>query len=300
MKKLLLDNALEAWAMAISYCKQIMAGKVTLTNRKFFVSSLQNAIELFVKQYMLDACDYRVAEVRNYCPNGEPMREYLLATDLNTFFNDIYSDTIAMEKFYSIEFNKIIEIQKKLFEEFYGQNPQKNIVPALRLLKKLRNDETHFYIDADGFLKDEDFEVLYNLMVDFYEILEFYNLLPFWGEPFDEYERFTFTKVPLRDFSYKKQIMASDYVKNLKQNIEGELFPAGVGEEAYLITRDIVEYCNAYSEDDFDDLWSHIQALLKYQLLEITDTADEIFIDGQKAYGTPNREYNVKIPINTS
>ena len=53
MKKILLENALESWASAIYYCDEIIAGKATLANKKHFVNSLQNAIELFVKQLQL-------------------------------------------------------------------------------------------------------------------------------------------------------------------------------------------------------------------------------------------------------
>lgn len=50
MKHILRDNALEAWAMAIKYCEAILEGKATLEYRKHFVSSLHNAVELFIKQ----------------------------------------------------------------------------------------------------------------------------------------------------------------------------------------------------------------------------------------------------------
>lgn len=49
MKHILIDNALEAWAMAIQYCNYILDGKATLQYRKQFVSSLHNAVELFMK-----------------------------------------------------------------------------------------------------------------------------------------------------------------------------------------------------------------------------------------------------------
>lgn len=52
-KKILLDNALVAWANAIRYCDQILAGKITLEVRKNFVSSLHNAVELFFKQIIV-------------------------------------------------------------------------------------------------------------------------------------------------------------------------------------------------------------------------------------------------------
>lgn len=53
MKHILQDNALESWAMAIKYSNFILNGKATLQYRKQFVSSLHNAVELFVKQLML-------------------------------------------------------------------------------------------------------------------------------------------------------------------------------------------------------------------------------------------------------
>ena len=281
--------------MAISYSNQIMAGKVTLINRKYFVSSLQNAIELFAKQHMLDVNDYRVANIRNIDSNGEPMRTYLLASDLNIYFDKNYNRTGSTNQFFTIEFSKIIDIQKNIFSEFYLQNPKKNMKPALNILRALRNDETHFYIDADNYLKEDEFKDLYNLMVDFYEVLKFYDLLPFLGEPIEEFERFTFNRTPLNYFSFVAQIKSSDFVKKLQENIEGKLFPAGVGEEPYLMAKDIIEYCDAYSKDDFDDLWSYLQVLMKYRILEITETADENYIDGQKVYGTVYREYTIKI-----
>lgn len=295
MKKILMDNALESWSMAINYCDQIMVGKATLTNRKFFVSSLQNAVELFVKQHMLNICDYRVAEVRNYNSNGEPLKSYLSEKDLNAYFNSISKTPEVMKLFFTIEFSTIRNIQKDIFEEFYNQNPNKNINEALGTLKTLRNNETHFFIDTYDFLSDSEFKTLYNLMIDFYKILKFYDLLPFWGEPSDEHQRFVFDRKYLENFSFQRQIKLSKFVMKLKSNIEGEPFPTGCGDDAYDIAKDIVEYCDAYNEADFDDIWSYIQMLLKYQLLDIVETADEECIDGQKVYANQCRMYKIKI-----
>lgn len=290
-----MNNALESWAMAIHYCDEIMAGKATLMHRKYFVASLHNAVELFVKQRMLNICDYRVAEVRNNGANGEPLKSYLSAQDLNDYFDNVCKTPNVMDKFYTIEFSKIRDIQKEIFSEFDSQNPNNKFKMALNTLQKLRNSETHFFIDADDFLNDTQFQDLYNLMVDFYAILKFYSLLPFWGEPFGEYQRFAFDRLYLQNFSFRKQIKSSEFVVKLKTNIEGKIYPAGGGDEAYTIAKDIVEYCDAYSEADFDAIWSYIQMLLKYQLLDIEDAADEEYVDGQKMYGSPYREYRVKI-----
>ena len=100
MKKILLENALESWALAIYYCDEIIAGKATLANKKHFVDSLQNAIELFVKQQMLNVTDYRVAEVRHCDSNGQPLKDCLSSTNLNQYFCN--SSTTDMDKFISI------------------------------------------------------------------------------------------------------------------------------------------------------------------------------------------------------
>ena len=132
-------------------------------------------------------------------------------------------------------------------------------------------------------------------MVDFYAILVFYKLLPFCGKPLEKDERFSFDRPPLKSFSSIVQIKSSDFVKRLKENIEGILFPAGIGEDAYSMAKDTIEYCYAYSKDDFNDLWSYFQVLMKYHILEIKETADEDYVDGEKVYGTPYREYIIKI-----
>lgn len=59
-KVTLQNNAFEAWAMSIRYCDHILEGKATLEYCKHFVSALHNAVELFVKQLMLNNTDYRV------------------------------------------------------------------------------------------------------------------------------------------------------------------------------------------------------------------------------------------------
>lgn len=87
MKHILRENALEAWSMAIKYCNDISIGKATLEYRKHFVSSLHNAVELFIKQRMLDVNDYRVVEIKNgILSNGQPAKDFYNAIDLNTYF----------------------------------------------------------------------------------------------------------------------------------------------------------------------------------------------------------------------
>ena len=62
--QILLDNFIEAWINAIKYHDKIMKGYITLGIQKQFVSSLHNAVELCLKQKMLDKNDTFVAEIK--------------------------------------------------------------------------------------------------------------------------------------------------------------------------------------------------------------------------------------------
>lgn len=131
--QILQNNALEAWAMAVRYCDYILEGKVTLEYRKHFVSVLHNAVELFVKQLMLNNTDYRVTQLKKGCnPDGQPARDFYNSKDLNAYFNSL--DEQTMKKFFSIEFNKIVDITNQLFSEYYDQNGDTSVKSALSLL----------------------------------------------------------------------------------------------------------------------------------------------------------------------
>ena len=119
--QVLQNNALAAWAMAVRYCDYILEGKVTLEYRKHFVSVLHNAVELFVKQLMLNNTDYRVTQLKKGCnPDGQPARDFYNSKDLNAYFSSL--DEQTMKKVFSIEFNKIVDITNELFSEYYDQN----------------------------------------------------------------------------------------------------------------------------------------------------------------------------------
>lgn len=290
-------NALESWAMAIKYCNEIMAGKATLVNRKYFVSSLQNAIELFIKQYMLNICDYRVAEIKDVEADGEPLKSYVQSTDLNDFFIKLHkNDKKNMKKFRTAEFNKLIDWQKNMFKEYYSQNANAgNVIgDGLKTLQTLRNNETHFYIDSVDFLTDDEFKQLYNMMIVFFEILVHYHLLLIWGDTFGEVSNISFKRAPLKSFSYKAQLRNAEFVKTLKTAIEKEVFPTGSGEDAYAIAEDIVSICEIYSQNDFNEIWEYVEMLLKYDILEIQDYSNSDNIDGVEVC-EPYREYRLKI-----
>ena len=104
MRPVLMDNAFEAWAAAIRFCNDIKDGKATLQYQKNFVSSLHNAVELTMKQMMLNNNDHRVAFIKE--PKNEIDErlslDYSNATNLNHFFGTLSSDEIS--RFHTIQF----------------------------------------------------------------------------------------------------------------------------------------------------------------------------------------------------
>ena len=159
MKRVLLDNAYEAWAMAIKYCHLLAEGIATLPVQKQFVSSLHNAVELFLKQMMIDAGDHDVASVRRIktLDDAQLALRYMTENDLNKFFSSLSSQ--ELDKFSSIEFGSLIDKHKSIIKD--GLNGQ-TLKIELKLLQELRNNETHFLITESNFLSENDFQTLHN------------------------------------------------------------------------------------------------------------------------------------------
>lgn len=266
-KKILLDNALVSWVNAIRYCDQILAGKITLEVKKNFISSLHNAVELFLKQIMLDNCDYRVAEPRKVEADGEPAKAFYAATDLNAYFEHLDSDT--RNKFMSTEFSSLIENHKKLLASFLQSNTP--FTNELRLLNRLRNNETHFYIGWDEYLTESEFCMLHNFMVSFYQVLHDYSLLPFWGEPDAEHSRLSFERTPKKTFSYKNAIRNSSTAKAIQAAADGMVFedygPFTVYEMTSAIASEIPDI-------PFDEIWAYVEVLDQLGMIELVQTGE--------------------------
>lgn len=277
MKHILRDNALEAWSMAVKYCNDILDGRATLGYRKHFISSLHNAVELFVKQRMLDINDYRVVEIKSgLAADGQPAKDYYNSSNLNDYFAGLSSE--QMKPFFSAEFNKLSEYSKKLFEEYYNESGNKNVVcDAMKKLANLRNNEMHFHIDKDEFLSEEDFRELHNFMIVFYKILQRYSLLPFWGDPGrGEYSKLAFCHAKLERFTYKKAVKKSKFVENLKENLRDQIFPMLGTDSAYEIAESIAYVLNdKYDSENFDDLWTYVEMMLEYDILKWDVIEDE-------------------------
>lgn len=245
MKQILIDNALESWNSAILYANDIMKGMATLKYRKNFVASLHNATELFIKQLMLDIGDHSVCKKisARKDPDSALWTKYKAATDLNLFFSSLSS--VDLEICHSEDYNFIIRKTKTLFNTYYAEHPQDQAVvsDALRVLRDLRNNETHFFIDKWTFLTETEFTQLYNFMIVFYRILQEYSLLPFWGEPLEEYKDFEFTKPTLTSFSYKDALLSSNVLRNIA-DISDDVQLSSGDDSAFSVAKEIIECCS--------------------------------------------------------
>ena len=284
MRKILLENALESWSIAIKYCKNIKNGLATLHYQKTFISSLHNAVELFMKQIMIDYNDHNVAKMFNVKDENEAQiqLEYYQSDNLNEFFEKLSED--SRSKFRSIEYNKIIymgTLLDKLRPEIIEKN---SIKDELKQLQKLRNNETHFYITSKGYLSETDFMLLHNLMIVIDKALHEYNLLPYFGRvtKFRKYAHLSFEEQRLTNFSYKMAIRESPISENIKKVLSGVTF--NFYEDAFGLAECYFEKiknsgCNtSYS---FDDIYAAIKMLKKYNFIKFNEEIiqDEIILD---------------------
>ena len=292
------DNANEAWSKAIVDCDDICSGKITLGYRKSFVAHLHNAVELFVKQYMLNINDHRVSTVKNgNAADGSPAKEFYNSEDLNSYFLGLDTDT--RKKFYSIEFNQLVEISKKLFNTYFETNPQDKQLycDGLKRIKDLRNDETHFYIEKESFLSEDDFKVLYNFMIAFYRILMYHKLLPYFGEASGEFKGLGFDRRLMQDFSYKKCIEKSQFLRELREEVNGIEFP-WMGDSPYDIAQSICVIHKRYRDSlEFQKLLVYVEGMQRYNLLTVNEIPIEEADNNENIVGWNTFcEYIVVIP----
>ncbi len=202
-------------------------------------------------------------------------RKYYNADNLNKFVEELEKNDL--DKIYSVEFNRLNKMLGDLFSEYFDEkNNEGEIKNALNLLNKLRNNEIHFFIDTDFFLLDEEYRRLHNFMILFYDILHRYNLLPFWGEPTGrEFSRLKVRKEILSDFTYRGALAKSKFVKSLKRKIEGEMFPGNYGSSAYDISESIAVVLSDEYDNNFDELYTYVQMLMKYKILSYDSVSEE-------------------------
>ena len=267
-KQILLNNAYESWIQAIKNARNIKNGLVTLQYKKLFIATLHNAVELFLKQIMLNNTDYRVAKVKpsKLDKNGEPLKSYYQSTDLNDYFKNLSPDN--RKNYFSIEFAELIEIHKEILSIWLAAGA--TYKPELKLLQKLRNDETHFYIEPEEFLTDAEFICLHNFMLDFNKILESADLLYIGNMPVAEENLLCFSDAPINNsnFSFELAVKSSPKVKTISDIINNQRF------DYFIPPYELAEcFEKEFSKEgiSFDEAFSYIKSMLEYDFIDFIE-----------------------------
>lgn len=292
--QILLDNFIEAWINAIKYHDKIMKGYITLGNQKQFVSSLHNAVELCLKQKMLDINDTSVAEIidKEDAKLSDKYFESAETGSLNDFFKQLGSDEIS--KFRSIGFNQLKTKYKKLIN--INETEKELFIKSLDLLQELRNNETHFYID-NSFLSDENFCKLHNFMIIFYKLAVkvilienrllynsdyieeglFYKYKDYFydNEHKDNYDnKFTFERSELQIFTKEEFVSNHELIEKIKKaynkyydkadRVDKVFKPKSLHKYAYLFAA-CIEDCY------YEDIYALLVSLKATKLIELEE-----------------------------
>lgn len=256
-----------AWIDMMSNHNLILGGVTDLIARKEFVSSLQNVIELIFKQYLIDRNDHSILTWTSDATKKKTLWQrfigkeidtrsdeqiaFELETDLNSYFTSVPSrgnnKTIGFEKL----IKKICKIIRERNPDFVKTN--------LKLLQKLRNNETHFYID-DTYLSFDEFKSLRDLIKDVYEYLESDMFLGFFGNPFKKNRNYLkyFDYNILTVNSYSDLVINSDTNNDILVELGdfSSVAPHGI----------TIDYCEP------DDIFAITYNL--FQLNQLNDTID--------------------------
>lgn len=284
MKPILMDNAFEAWASAIRYCNDIKDGKATLQYQKNFVSSLHNAVELIMKQMMLNNNDHGVAFIKE--PKDEIEKklalDYSKATNLNRFFGTLSNEEIS--RFNTIPFYKLIDSHKKLFGNSLEKG--KSLKRELKLLQRLRNNETHFTIRQGSFLSEDDFCTLHNFMVRFYKIVKTWNpaddadlessiyLYLYWYSPDKDDSVYEFECGLLQEFSYESAVRNSKLAKDIAEILKDNHLCGAPNFSPYDIAFDLKNGYNGLSAD-FDEVWAMVYMMQSLRIIDVDEILDD-------------------------
>lgn len=292
VKKILLSNAYISWSNAIKYHNYIYSGRATLNNQKVFISSLHNAVELFLKQIMLDKNDKEIAYVNKKCKPIFPALEsdYNQSTDLNSFFGNLSINEI--NAFHSIQFGSLIKKHVSLLKL---QN--NGFTDFLTLIQELRNSETHFYIN-NNLLNEGDFCKMHNFMLLFYEELGNNDLLPFWGEPNREYSKLHFTGKNINSFPYIDALRNNPLSKVVVDTINNnnELFNSKNINSYHLFSS--ILYEETMSNYDSDEILDICDMLFRLNCISFTEFKEDFEPEYIPEYGYVNPNHGYLISVN--
>ena len=70
------------------------------------------------------------------------------------------------------------------------------------------------------------------------------------------------------------------FVRNLKEQLESEIFSASIGGSVFNIADSIACVLNEYQGNRFEDLWIYIETMLGFKILTYHDEAEVYEIEG--------------------
>lgn len=270
MKKgILTENAELAWRSALVYRDALLDGRDTLQNKKNFVSSLHNAVELFCKQRMIFDNNHSVIAVIDKDPEAKLAKKFYNSDDLDDFFSGLTTEDY--KKIRSCDYKDLV--LKNIFKQSNTLS-KINERGGMKLLERLRNEETHFAFN-DSFLSVSEFEILDTFLTDFYSLLQENELLPhYFGKrkPHIDSERNrlipSYRKAEA-GFSFKKQLEESKFAELFKKIINEQDFYIMVPDSygiASAVYDQVIEQHYNYS---FDEVFDYISSFQKYGFLDM-------------------------------
>lgn len=208
--------------------------------------------------------------------------DYSKATNLNRFFAALSNDEIS--RFKTIPFYKLIDSHKKLFGSSLENG--KSLKTDLKLLQRLRNNETHFMIRQGSFLSEDDFRTLHNFMVQFYKIMKKWNpvnggdlessifLWWYWYSPDKDDSMYEFECELLQDFSYVSAVRNSKLAKDIAEILKDNLLCGAPDFSLYDIAFDLMNGYPGLSAQ-FDEVWAMVYMMQSFKIIVVEDILDE-------------------------
>ena len=155
----------------------------------------------------------------------------------------------------------------------------------LKLLQRLRNNETHFMIRQGSFLSEEEFRELHNFMVRFYKIMKTWNpvngddlessifLWWYWFSPDKDDSAYEFVCDPLQDFSYASAVRNSKLAKEIAEILKDNHQCGAPDFSPYTIANDLVNGYNKLSAQ-FDEVWAMVYMMQSLGMIAVKDILD--------------------------
>ncbi|SCW50324.1 hypothetical protein SAMN02910400_01012 [Lachnospiraceae bacterium C10] len=266
---ILTENAELAWRAALVYRDLLLDGRDTVQNKKNFVTSLHNAVELYSKQKMIFDNNFTVATVKDSDSQASFAKRYYSADNLNDFFEGLSEE--EFKKLRSCDYSDLV------FNKIFASSKHRDALNSRggkKLLERLRNEETHFAFN-DNFLSDQDFQVLDEFLLEFYQVLQENDLLTkHFGKRKSHIDSennrlIPSTKSAAKGFSFKKQLSETKFTKEFKEVIKEQLFVCQTStsfDMASAVYDQVESIRNRYS---FDDVLDYVVCFQKHDLIRV-------------------------------